>query len=134
MINTLMPLAKSGLYESLLDEENPSINDTYTLRFLDDMGVLDAKATTLNMDTAQWGMAKDETGSTMKLPPGSWWFAPIGVLNSTFNLLSNPYGDRDAAEGLGFVMLVFILFPYIPYVNRLPELLHLAPFIWRERR
>ena len=134
MINTLMPLAKSGLYESLLDEENPSINDTYTLRFLDDMGVLDAKATTLNMDTAQWGMAKDETGSTMKLLPAPGGLRPSACSTVPFNLLSNPYGDRDAAEGLGFVMLVFILFPYIPYVNSLPELLRLAPFIWRERR
>lgn len=134
ILSTLMPMAKSGLYESLVSQENPDMNDTYTLRFLDDMDVLETKAGTLTMDTAQWGMAKDETGSMLRLPPGSWWFAPIGVLNSVFNLLTNPYGDRDAAFGLGFIMLVFIFFPYIPLVNRLPELLHLAPFIWKERR
>ena len=98
------------------------------------MNVLEDKASTLNMDTAQWGMMKDETGSMQKLPPGSWWFAPLGFVNSAFNLLSNPNGDRDAGEILGSVMLLFILFPYIPYLNRLPELFHLAPFIWKEPR
>ena len=134
MLATLMPMTASGLYESLLDQENPDSNGTYTLRFLSDLGALETKAATLTMDTAQWGMMKDETGSMMRLPPGSWWFAPIGIINSAFNLLSNPNGDRDAGEILGFIMLVFILFPYIPYVNRLPELLHFAPFIWKERR
>jgi ubiquinol-cytochrome c reductase cytochrome b subunit len=134
MLVALMPMAKSGLYESLLDQENPSINGTYSLRFLNDMGALETKASTLNMDTAQWGMMKDETGSSAKLPPGSWWFAPLGFINSAFNLLSNPNGDRDAGEILGSVMLLFILFPYIPYLNRLPELLHLAPFIWKDRK
>ncbi len=134
MLATLMPMAKSGLYEALLDQENPGSNETYTLRFLNDMNVLEDKASTLNMDTAQWGMMKDETGSTQKLPPGSWWFAPLGFINSAFNLLSNPNGDRDAGEILGAIMLLFILFPYIPYLNRLPELLRLAPFIWKEPR
>ncbi len=133
MLDTLMPMAQSGLYESLLSQENPNANDTYVLRFLDDTGALHDKAASLNMSTAEWGMTKDETGSVFKLPPGSWWLAPLGIVNSAFNLLSNPYGDRDAAIILGLIMLAFILFPYLPYVNRLPELLHLAPFIWKER-
>ena len=133
MLDTLMPIARNGLYESLLDQENPSINNTYSLRFLVDMGIPEAKAATLNMDTLQWGMTKDETGSVWKLPPGSWWLLPLAVINSVFNLPNNLYGDRDAAFILGFIMLTFILFPYIPYLNRLPELLNLGPFIWRER-
>ncbi len=134
MLTTLLPIAKSGLYESLLNQENPSANNTYTLRFLVDMGIPEAKAATLNMDTLQWGMTKDETGSVWKLPPGSWWLLPLAVVNSVFNLPNNIYGDRDAAFILGFIMLTFILFPYIPYVNRLPELLNLGPFIWKERQ
>ncbi len=131
LVGMLMPMAQSGLYESLLSQENPSINDTYTLRFLNDMNVLEAKATSLNMDTAQWGMAKDETGSVWKLPPGSWWLLPLGIVNSAFNLLNNSYGDQIAGEILGLVMLIFILFPYIPYLNRLPEVLPFAPLIQR---
>ncbi len=134
MINTLMPLAQSGLYESILDQENPSANYTYSLRFLDDLGIPEAKASTLNMDTEQWGMVKDETGSTWKLPLGSWWLFPLAAVNSMFNLPNNPYGDRDAAFILGFFMLLFILFPYIPYLNRLPELFPIAPLIQGERK
>ncbi|HQU07975.1 MAG: hypothetical protein B7X04_00680 [Parcubacteria group bacterium 21-54-25] len=133
MINTLIPAAKNGLYAAILNQEQPSINDTYTLRFLNDMNLFERKAETLNMDTAQWGMTKDETGSIWKLPPGSWWLLPLGIVNSSFNLLSNPYGDRDAAWGLGALMLLFITFPYIPFLNRLPEKLNLAPFIWKTK-
>ena len=131
MIDTLMPAAKNGLYGSIISEENPSSNDTYTLRFLSDMNLFEQRAAQLNMSTEEWGMAKDETGSMTKLPPGSWWLAPIGVLNHTV-LLNDDNGDRDAGIILGIIMLIFITFPYIPYLNRLPELLHLAPFIWRE--
>ncbi len=132
IINTLMSISKNGLYETIISQENPSINNTYTLRFLNDMGVLDAKAESLNMDTAQWGMAKDETGKILSLPPGSWWLLPIGIINSSFNLLENDKGDQIAGEILGFILLIFILFPYIPYLNRIPEKLNLARFIQRE--
>jgi len=133
MIAAIMPATRSGLYQSLLDSEDPA-PETYTLRFLNDMDVLEAKAGTLGFDTEQSGMAKDENGHLLGLPPGSWWLTPLAVLNSTFNLPANPNGDFIAAETLGFIMLIFIAFPYIPYLNRLPELLHLAPFIWKEPR
>ncbi len=128
MLRTLMPMAASGSYESLVAEENPSINNTYTLRFLSDMDIPETKATSLNMSTAQSGMIKDETNGA--LPPGSWWLFPLAAINKLFNLPASPYGDRDAAEILGGVMLLFILFPYIPYINRLPEALNLGPLIW----
>ena len=126
MINTLLPLTQNGLYEKLLNEEQPSSNHTFSLRFLNDMGALDARAASLNMDTQQWGMAKDETGSIYKLPPGSWWLAPLGAVNSMFNLLNNDYGDQIAGEILGALILIFVVFPYIPYANRIPEYLPLA--------
>ncbi len=130
MIAALMPAIRNGIYESILTSADP-VPDTYALRFLSDMNVFETKASSLNMSTAQWGMIKDETGSTAKLPPGSWWLIPLGVVNSAFDLLHNSAGDRIAGEILGFVMFLFITFPYIPYLNRLPEKLGLAPFIWR---
>ena len=138
MIAALMPMVKSGLYESILAQEDPGSNDTYTLRFLsditlDDTSAMEAQASTLNMSTEQWGMAKDVNGHLFEAPPGSWWFLPLALVNSAFDLPNNDNGDRIAAEILGGMMLLFILFPYIPFVNRLPEYLHLAPFIWRER-
>ncbi len=132
MVAAIMPAARSGLYQSLLDGEDPA-PETYTLRFLNDMNVLEERAGKLNFDTAQSGMTKDETGHMIGLPPGSWWLSPLAVLNSMFNLPNNPNGDLIAAETLGFIMLIFITFPYIPYLNRLPELLHIAPLIWRDR-
>ncbi len=127
MINAIMPAAKSGLYESILKRENAD----YTLRFLSDLHVLTKEARKLNMATAQWGMAREETGSLLKLPPGPWWFAPIGMLNSSFNLLKNKHGDRIAAQILVVFMFLFIFFPYIPFINRIPRFLPFAPFIWR---
>jgi hypothetical protein len=131
MLKTLVPAARSGLYESIVSGENPSINSTYTLRFLSDMSVPEGKASTLNMDTEQWGMIKDETGSVWGPPPGSWWFLPLALSNSIFDLPNNPNGDRIAGEILGCIMLIFISFPYIPYLNRLPEKLNIAPLIWK---
>ena len=129
MINAIMPAAKSGLYESIL-----STKDTdYALRFLSDLHVISKKALELNMATAQWGMAREETGSMLKLPPGPWWFAPIGLINSSFNLLKNKHGDRIAAEILIFLMFIFVFFPYIPFINRIPKFLPFAPLIWRQR-
>lgn len=133
MLKALTPMTTSGLYQSVLDGEEPSENSTYSLRFLVDMGVPEDKASSLNMDTEQWGMVKDETAGA-PLPPGSWWFMPLAVSNSLFDLPNNPNGDRIAGEILGSLMLVFIAFPYIPYLNRLPELLNIAPFIWKEPR
>ena len=133
MLSTLMPMARSGVYESLLDGEVPSINNTYSLRFLVDMGIPEERAAVLHMDTEQWGMVKDETGRVWKLPPGSWWMLPLALVNSTFNLPNRLYGDRDAAFFLGFCMFVFILFPYIPYLNRLPELFPFAAFFQKDR-
>lgn len=131
MLRTLVPMTTSGMYESIVSGENTSINSTYVLRFLSDMGVPETRASTLNMDTLQWGMVKDETGSAWGPPPGSWWYLPLALVNTAFDLPNNPNGDRIAGEMLGFLMLLFILFPYIPYLNQLPEKLNLAPFIWK---
>jgi hypothetical protein len=129
MISALLPAVKSGAYEAILS----SGGSVHALRFLSDLDVLSKKALAINMATSQWGMAREETGSMLKLPPGPWWFAPIGMLNSTFKLLDNKHGDRIAAQILGALMLIFIAFPYIPLLNRLPELLPFASLIWRER-
>ena len=133
MLATLEPMAKSGLYESLVAGESPSTNNTYTLRFLVDLGVPEAKAATLHMSTEEWGMVKDETGSVWKLPPGSWWLMPLAVANWAFNLPNLDTGDRDAAIILGFLMFVFVLFPYIPYLNRLPEIFPIGRWIQSDR-
>lgn len=128
--NVLIAMSQSGMYQAIIDQEDYNSNPTRSLRFLADTGVMDAEALRVHMATEEWGMAKEETSPELRnVPPGSWWFAPIGLLNRTV-LNGDENGDRDAAIILGIFMLIFIAFPYIPFLNRLPELFHLAPFIW----
>ncbi len=121
VVNSLVSMAKSGLYESALNGENINIRSTYSLRFMADTGVLDAEASQLHITTEQWGMMHEEKGA---LPPGAWWLAPLGILNHTV-LANDANGDRDAAEILGLLSMLFVFFPYIPYLNRLPEKLNM---------
>ncbi len=127
IISTLVGTAKSGLYESMLNNFNPGINPTYALRFLSDTGVMDDEAASLHITTEQWGMMREESG---KIPPGAWWLAPLGILDHTI-LANDNNGDRDGAIILALIMMLFIFLPYIPYANRIPEKLHLAEFIWK---
>ncbi|MBU6141888.1 cytochrome b N-terminal domain-containing protein [Patescibacteria group bacterium] len=127
VMDALIAMAKSGLYQTTVDGENPAIQPTYSLRFLADTGVLDTEAAQLHMTTDQWGMLREEHGA---VPPGAWWLAPIGFLNHTV-LANDPNGDRDGAAILGLLVLLLVVFPYIPYLNRLPEKLHIAEWIWR---
>ncbi len=126
-ISALVIMAKSGLYESVLDSEAPDNRPEYSLRFLADTGVLENEASELHITTGQWGMMREEKGA---LPPGAWWLAPVGFLDHTI-LANDDNGDRDGAIILGALAALLVLFPFIPYLNRLPEKLGLAEKIWK---
>ncbi|MCL5007046.1 MAG: cytochrome b N-terminal domain-containing protein [Patescibacteria group bacterium] len=129
VINALTNMAKSGLYQAALQGESTNwLNKTYTDRFIADTGIIDAKAEKLRMTTEQYGMIREENSSL--LPPGAWWLAPLGLMDNTI-LANDPNQDRDGAEILGMLILLLVLFPYIPYVNRLPEKLGAAKLIWK---
>ncbi len=133
VVDSLTTMAKSGLYESVLasarSEGGPADVSTYTTRFLADTGVLEAQATLLNMTTEQYGMIREEAGNA----PGAWWLAPIGLLNHTV-LVNDDNGDRDAAIIFGSLFLTMLAFPFIPYVNQLPDKLKVYTLIWREKK
>jgi len=129
-VSSLVAMAKSGLYQASLDVQASNNNQTYSLRFLSDTGVLNSEAQGLHITTDQWGMMHEEKGV---LPPGAWWLAPLGVLDHTI-LATDVNGDRDGAEILGLLALLLILFPFIPYLNRLPEKIGLAKKIWGRPR
>ena len=133
VVNSLTDMAKAGLYEPALNGagNNGSFIDgsTYVERFLSDTGVLEEKATLLNITTDQYGMIREEKGNT----PGAWWLAPIGLLNHTL-LKNTDNGDRDAAIIFGSLALTALAFPFIPYLNQLPDKLKVYKLIWREKK
>ncbi len=131
VITSLTSMAAAGLYEPALLATNLGTKDanvaTYADRFLADTGVLEDQATQLNLTTEQYGMIREETGNT----PGAWWLSPIGLLNHTV-LANDENGDRDAAIIFGSLLLTMLAFPFIPYLNRLPDVLKVHTLIWRK--
>jgi ubiquinol-cytochrome c reductase cytochrome b subunit len=131
IVSSLITMAEQGLYEPALAAANstttPADDTTYTLRFLSDTGVLEDEASSLNMTTEQYGMLREEKHNA----PGAWWLAPIGVLNHTV-LSGDDNGDRDAAIIFGSFFLLLLAFPFIPYLNQLPDRLRVYKLIWHE--
>lgn len=133
IVGSLLDMARTGLYESSLAASNASAksndNSTYVLRFLSDSGVLEERAIGLTMTTDQYGMLHEESTSA----PGAWWLVPIGLLNHTV-LNGDENGDRDAALIFGSFFLVMIAFPFVPFVNQIPDKLKVYKLIWREKK
>jgi ubiquinol-cytochrome c reductase cytochrome b subunit len=133
IVNSLTTMAQAGLYEPAFSSANSNgvhaDGSTYATRFLADTGVLEDKATALNITTEQYGMVREETGKT----PGAWWLSPIGLLNHTV-LSGDDNGDRDAAIIFGSLLLTMLAFPFIPYVNQLPDKLKVYELIWRVKK
>ncbi len=130
VVGVLVRMAQTGLYEPALAAANSgngrADSSTYPTRFLADTGVLEDKATVLGITTDQYGMVREEKGST----PGAWWLVPIGLLNHTV-LSNDDNGDRDAAIIFGSLILSMLAFPFIPYLNQLPDKLKVYKLIWR---
>jgi hypothetical protein len=133
IVASLTIMAQSGLYQPALAGANSANGhadeSTYVARFLADTGVLEDRAKSLNITTEQYGMIREESGRA----PGAWWLAPIGLLNHTV-LANDDNGDRDAAIIFGSLLLTMLAFPYIPYVNQIPDKLKLYRLIWREKK
>jgi Cytochrome b(N-terminal)/b6/petB len=131
VVNGLINMAQAGLYETALANTAPSSgieSSTAVARFLSDTGVLEDKATVLRITTDQYGMIREEKGST----PGAWWLLPIGILNHTV-LANDDNGDRDAAIIFGSLLLTMLAFPFIPFVNQLPDKLGVHRLIWGKK-
>ncbi|HEX7536696.1 MAG TPA: hypothetical protein VF391_06795, partial [Dermatophilaceae bacterium] len=119
------------LYEPALLSTNLGTNQantaTYGNRFLADTGALEEQASQLGITTEQYGMIREESGHA----PGAWWLSPIGLLNHTV-LANDDNGDRDGAIIFGSLLLTMLAFPFIPYVNRLPDVLKVYVLVWRK--
>jgi len=129
VVSALANMAAAGLYEPALTAETGTTfasSSTFPTRFLSDTGVLEDQAGKLGITTEQYGMIHEETGHD----PGAWWLAPIGLLNHTV-LANDSNGDRDAAIIFGSLLLTLMAFPFIPYVNQIPDKLRLYKLLWR---
>jgi len=131
IVTSLTSMAAAGLYEPALLSTNLGTNQantaTYGNRFLADTGALEEQASQLGITTEQYGMIREESGHA----PGAWWLSPIGLLNHTV-LANDDNGDRDGAIIFGSLLLTMLAFPFIPYVNRLPDVLKAYTLIWRK--
>ncbi|HET7723801.1 MAG TPA: cytochrome b N-terminal domain-containing protein [Propionibacteriaceae bacterium] len=133
VVTALTGMAAAGLYEPALLSSNLGAKEastgTYAYRFLADTGALEEQAAQLGITTEQYGMIREETGHA----PGAWWLSPIGLLNHTV-LANDDNGDRDAAIIFGSLLITMLAFPFIPYVNRLPDVLKVHALVWRKER
>jgi ubiquinol-cytochrome c reductase cytochrome b subunit len=133
VVTTLTSMAAAGLYEPALLSTDLGLKTastaTYADRFLADTGSLEEQAKQLGITTEQYGMIREETGAA----PGAWWLSPIGLLNHTV-LANDDNGDRDGAIIFGSLLLTMLAFPFIPYVNRLPDVLKVHTLVWRKER
>ncbi len=127
LISSLVFMARSGLYDSALNGEAGSYLDTtYQLRFLSDTGVMDRYATEYGLQYSQWGVIKGTDGWW---PPGLWLAAPYNYLEMTI-INNDPNQDRDGFLISLSTFIVLILFPFIPFVNQLPDKLKLYKLFW----
>ena len=130
VMKRLTTLAAAGWYDSSLKGMGEPGDNTYQLRFLSDLGVLEDQAEKLHMLTEQWGMLREEETAR----PGAWWLAPIGILNQTI-LAKDENGDHDGAYILGILILILAAVPFIPGVRKIPVLLRLyVPFQRKPRK
>lgn len=133
VVTALTAMAAAGLYEPALLSTNLGLknanNATFADRFLADTGALEEQATQLGITTEQYGMIREETGNA----PGAWWLSPIGLLNHTV-LANDDNGDRDGAIIFGSLLITMLAFPFIPWVNKLPDVLKVHALVWRKER
>jgi quinol-cytochrome oxidoreductase complex cytochrome b subunit len=129
MFGALLDLSRSGALDGLLLSDGKFYQTDYTkpLLFLNE-DALPGKAQQLNLLGNQWGMM-NETGAY----PGQawlwlytfWYQVPVGPYNG-------PNADIAVWATMAVLTLILIFVPYIPGLNRLPQLLGIHRLIWRD--
>ncbi len=128
MMDHLLTLGTSGALDGLLLRSGGFYQNDFTkpLLFLSE-DALPTKATQFNLLGNQWGVM-NETGNY----PGQAW-----LWLYTFWYQVPPYNTSTNADALvlvtmGILTAILVLFPFLPYVNRLPYYLGIHRLIWRE--
>jgi hypothetical protein len=129
LFGALLDIGRSGALDGLLLSDGKFYQTDYTkpLLFLNE-SALPAQAQALNLLGSQWGMM-NETGAY----PGQawlwlytfWYQVPVAPFNG-------PNADIAVWVTMALFTLALILVPYIPGLNRVPELVGLHRLIWRQ--
>ena len=128
MMDHLLTLGTSGALDGLLLRSGGFYQNDFTkpLLFLSE-DALPTKAAQFNLLGSQWGVM-NETGNY----PGQAW-----LWLYTFWYQVPPYNTSTNADALvlvtmGVLTALLVLFPFLPYLNRLPYYLGIHRLIWRE--
>jgi hypothetical protein len=128
MLDHLLMLGTSGALDGLLLRSGGFYQNDFTkpLLFLSE-DALPTRAQQLNMLGSQWGMMN----STGNYPGQAWlWLYTFWYQIPPYNTASN--ADALVWLTMAVLTLALIVFPYLPYLNRLPYYLGVHRLIWRE--
>jgi quinol-cytochrome oxidoreductase complex cytochrome b subunit len=128
MMDHLLTLGTSGALDGLLLRSGGFYQNDFTkpLLFLSE-DALPTKAAQFNLLGSQWGVM-NETGN---YPGQAWlWLYTFWYQVPPYNTSSN--ADALILVTMGILTALLVLFPYLPYLNRLPYYLGIHRLIWRE--
>jgi quinol-cytochrome oxidoreductase complex cytochrome b subunit len=128
MMDHLLALGTSGALDGLLLRSGGFYQNDFTkpLLFLSE-DALPTKAAQFNLLGSQWGVM-NETGN---YPGQAWlWLYTLGYQVPPYNTSTN--ADALVLVTMGLLTALLVLFPFLPYLNRLPYYLGVHRLIWRE--
>lgn len=130
MMSGLHGLAASGALDGILLKSKGFYQNDFTkpLLFLSE-GALPDKANEFNLLGSQWGMMNE----THNYPGQTWlWLYTMWYQLPPFTTTAAANADALVWLLMGVLTLLLVIFPFIPYVNRLPYRLGVHRLIWRE--
>jgi hypothetical protein len=128
MMDHLQTLGSSGTFDSLLLHSTGFYQNDFTrpLLFLSE-DALPTKAEQFSLLGSQWGIM-NEIGN---YPGQTWlWLYTFWYQIPPYNTAPNV--DLLVVLTMAVLTALFVLFPYVPYLNRLPYFLGIHHLIWRE--
>ncbi len=126
MASELTVMAQSGTYQDVLQGEVASgLNETYVTRFLYDSGALSSEATAYHLRSSQFGMLM------VGAPPWSiqYWLIPYNLLEIGTSHIPW-WSDLENGTVALLAFLLLLVFPFVPYLNELPDKLKLYKLFW----
>lgn len=130
MMDRLLGMGTSGALDGILLRSNGFYQNDFTkpLLFLSERALPD-KAKDANLFGSQWGMMNE----THNYPGQSWlWLYTMWYQVPPFSTTAAANADALIWLLMAVLTLLLVIFPFIPFVNRLPYRLGVHRLIWRE--